>query len=84
MLYAIDPVPGSSSEAFAAERQAVGRAVRQGMSKENPCNVVRFVGLCFFCILTHTLICHKKKLNCAFNILSVFDVFVYVGVCTDL
>ena len=27
-----DPVPGSSSQAYAAERQAVGRAVRQGMA----------------------------------------------------
>ena len=30
----VDPVPGSSSESFAAERQAVGRAVRQGMADE--------------------------------------------------
>ena len=28
-----DPVPGSSSEAYACERQAIGRAVRQGMKK---------------------------------------------------
>ena len=38
----VDPVPGSSSEAFAAERQAVGRAGRQGM-EENTTKVIRFV-----------------------------------------
>ena len=46
----IDPVPGSGTEAFAAERQAVRRAVRQGMDKTNPCNVVRFVCATFFLI----------------------------------
>eukprot|EP00484_Ammonia_sp_Unknown_P002448 CAMPEP_0197074852 /NCGR_PEP_ID=MMETSP1384-20130603/211316_1 /TAXON_ID=29189 /ORGANISM="Ammonia sp." /LENGTH=394 /DNA_ID=CAMNT_0042513693 /DNA_START=1 /DNA_END=1181 /DNA_ORIENTATION=+ len=41
----VDPVPGSCSESFAAERQAVGRAVRQGMSESLHCttNVIRFV-----------------------------------------
>ena len=29
----VDPVPGSASESFAAERQAIGRAVRQGMDE---------------------------------------------------
>eukprot|EP01083_Nonionella_stella_P299904 1021196_1 len=40
----IDPVPGSGSESFAAERQAVGRAVRQGMSANGRATkVLRFV-----------------------------------------
>ena len=39
-----DPVPGSASEAFAVERQAIGRAVRQGMDQRGTATkVVRFV-----------------------------------------
>jgi len=39
----IDPAPGSTTEAYAAEKQAIGRAVRQGMDGGEPTRVVRFV-----------------------------------------
>ena len=40
----VDPVPGSASESFAMERQAVGRAVRQGMDERGSATkVVRLV-----------------------------------------
>jgi len=39
----VDPVPGTCSESYAAERQAVGRAVRQGMKGREATKVIRFV-----------------------------------------
>ena len=40
----VDPVPGSASESFAAERQAIGRAVRQGMDERGTATkVIRLV-----------------------------------------
>jgi len=40
----VDPVPGSASESFAAERQAIGRAVRQGMDQRGTATkVIRLV-----------------------------------------
>ena len=40
----VDPVPGSASESFAAERQAIGRAVRQGMDQRGiATKVIRLV-----------------------------------------
>ena len=40
----VDPIPGASSESFAQERQAIGRAVRQGMDERGiATKVIRLV-----------------------------------------
>ena len=36
-------VAASASQAVAAEEQAVGRALRQGMGNERQCQIIRFV-----------------------------------------
>ena len=41
-VFLLDPYNGSESQAYAAEKQAIGRTVRQGSKKLN-CKVMRFV-----------------------------------------